>query len=95
MLATVFAPASQAFQQDIVSTTPQLAIDLGCGPGYTTHLLAETTGAAQAVGLDNSEHFIALARAKASEHITFLRHDVTQIPFPCGPGDLISCSVCS
>ena len=91
VLAEVFAPASRAFLQDVVSARPQLALDLGCGPGYTTRLLAETTGCRQAVGLDASEHFIDLATANATEHITFVRHDLTQVPFPTGPGDLLFC----
>jgi len=91
VLATVFAPASRAFQQDIVQVPPQLAVDLGCGPGYTTHLLAETTQCVRAVGLDSSEYFIALAQQNATERLEFLRHDVTRLPFPGGPSDLISC----
>ena len=58
VLADVFAPSSRAFMQDIVSVVPQLAVDLGCGPGYTTRLLVDTTRCVRAIGLDNSEHFL-------------------------------------
>ena len=91
VLADVFAPASRAFTHDVVSTIPQVAVDLGCGPGYTTHLLAEVTQSAHVIGLDNSAHFLALASQSATEHVSFVRHDVTQIPFPTGQSDLISC----
>lgn len=91
ILADVFAPSSRAFMQDVVSATPQAAVDLGCGPGYTTHLLAETTHCARAIGLDSSERFLALAAQSATERISFVRHDVTQIPFPTGQSDLIFC----
>jgi trans-aconitate 2-methyltransferase len=91
VLADVFSSSSRAFMRDVVSTVPAVAVDLGCGPGYTTHLLAETTRCTQAIGLDSSEHFISLARRNATEHISFVHHDVTQIPFPTGQSNLISC----
>jgi trans-aconitate 2-methyltransferase len=91
ILADVFAVSSRAFLQDVVSTLPQTAIDLGCGPGYTTHLLADATHCERTIGLDSSEHFISLAAKSATDHISFLRHEVTQIPFPTGQSDLISC----
>lgn len=91
VLAEVFAPASRAFLHDIVNTTPQVAVDLGCGPGYTTRLLADATRSVQTIGLDNSEHFLTLARRNAPERIAFVRHDITQAPFPTGPGDLLFC----
>ncbi len=91
VLADVFAVSSRRFLQDWVKTPPQLALDLGCGLGYTTRLLAEATQCARAIGLDSSEHFIALAGRDATERISFVRHDVTQVPFPTGAGDLIYC----
>lgn len=91
VLEEVFALSTRPFIEDVVSSSPDIALDLGCGPGYTTHLLADTTGCVQAIGLDNSAHFIALANSDATEHTRFLRHDVTQVPFPVGPADLIFC----
>ncbi|GCE31890.1 hypothetical protein KDA_73740 [Dictyobacter alpinus] len=91
VLAEVFATSSRAFLQDAVSTTPEVAIDLGCGPGYTTHLLAETTHCGHTFGFDNSEHFIVLATQSSTLDISFVHHDVTQLPFPTGQSNLISC----
>ncbi|HLV97580.1 MAG TPA: class I SAM-dependent methyltransferase [Ktedonobacterales bacterium] len=91
VLADVYAASSRAFLQEVVQTPPQLALDLGCGPGYTTHLLAEATQCARAIGLEYSEHFVALAARNATERVTFVCHDVTRVPFPTGPADLISC----
>jgi SAM-dependent methyltransferase len=93
VLAEVFEPASRAFLRDVaVNERPTLALDLGCGPGYTTRLVAEVTGCEQAFGMDASEHFVARATAEnASKHISFVRHDLTQIPFPTGSGDLLFC----
>ncbi len=91
VLADVFAPSSRAFLQDAITTTPQLALDLGCGPGYTTHLVADITHSTQTIGLDSSEHFIALATQSADTHISFVHHDVTQIPFPTEQSNLMFC----
>ncbi|MHC4712578.1 MAG: class I SAM-dependent methyltransferase, partial [Planctomycetota bacterium] len=68
---------------------PELAVDLGCGPGHTTHLLADTLDCKRVVGLDNSKDFIDLAAKTATEKVSFLLHDVTRVPFPVGPCDLL------
>ena len=91
VLADVFAESTRAFLQDVVKMPPRLVLDLGCGPGYTTHLLAQTTRCVEAVGLDSSEHFITLADRTENEHVWFLGHDVTRVPFPTEPGDLLFC----
>lgn len=93
VLADVYDPASRAFlqDQDIVINTPRIAVDLGCGPGYTTRMLAESTRCERAIGIDASEYFLDLARENAPEHISFVQHDVTQVPFPVEQSDLIYC----
>src|SRR5450631_2024133 len=91
VLADVFAPASRAFMRDSVKKVPQTALDLGCGPGYTTQLLADTTKSVYTTGLDSSEHFLSLAATRATDHISFVHHDATRIPFPGGQRDLLFC----
>lgn len=65
-----------------------LAVDLGCGPGFSTRLIAETIQPARLVGLDVSEAFLEQARA-AGVAAAWIRHDVTVVPFPHGPADLL------
>jgi trans-aconitate 2-methyltransferase len=91
VLANVYAASSRVFLQDVVTTKPQIALDLGCGPGYTTHLLADTTQATQTIGFDSSEHFIALAQKTGATSISYIHHNVTQVPFPVEQSDLIFC----
>lgn len=92
VLADVFASSSRTFFLETLSDEPSFVLDLGCGPGYTTRLLAETTRAKRTTGLDSSEHFIAQAhKHNASAQIGFLRHDITQVPFPVEPANLIFC----
>ncbi|MFF7708134.1 trans-aconitate 2-methyltransferase [Pseudomonas sp. NPDC007930] len=43
---------------------PRVAVDLGCGPGNSTEVLAERFPEAQVTGLDNAEDMLAAARAR-------------------------------
>ncbi len=91
VVAEVFAGSTAAFLQDSVDFRPKSAVDLGCGPGFTTHLVAESLACERVVGLDSSEHFIGIAGKTSTESVCFLLHDVTEVPFPIGPADLIFC----
>ena len=91
VIAEVYAGSSRAFLQDAVDFRPRLAVDLGCGPGYSTHLLAESLECDQVVGLDSSEHFVNVAGKTSTDKVSFLLHDVTRVPFPVGSADLLFC----
>jgi trans-aconitate 2-methyltransferase len=91
VLAEVYAASTGAFLRHSVSAPPRLAVDLGCGPGHTTRLLAEVLQSEQTVGLDSSERFLALARQRHMPGVTFYLHDVCAVPFPVGPGDVLFC----
>ena len=91
VIAEVYAGSSRAFLQDAVDFRPRLAVDLGCGPGYSTHLLAESLECDQVVGLDSSEHFVNVAGETSTDKVSFLLHDVTRVPFPVGSADLLFC----
>jgi len=88
MLAKLFAPPSRSLLRSLGGRRIGLAIDLGCGPGHTTRLLAEELQPAQIIGLDRSEPFLARVRASGLD-ARWCCHDVTQVPFPVGPADLI------
>jgi trans-aconitate 2-methyltransferase len=47
----------------VAAEDPHEVVDLGCGPGHLTGLLAERWPGAHVVGLDSSEEMIAKARA--------------------------------
>lgn len=89
LLARAFEPSSRAFIQTTVDPRPELAIDLGCGPGATTRLLADVLSPRLAVGLDASGSFVSLARQEAPPAVEFRQHDVTVTPLPCAPADVI------
>ena len=91
VLADTFAESSRAFLLDAVDRRPGVAVDLGCGPGHSTRLVAATVHAKLTVGLDNSGSFLAAARETETEAVSFRLHDITKVPFPMAPFDLGFC----
>jgi trans-aconitate methyltransferase len=91
LVSQVFCESTRAFLLDAVEFKPRLAVDLGCGPGYSTHLLSRVLKCKWTVGLDNSANFFSLAQKTATERVLFYLHDVTNVPFPVSPVDLIYC----
>jgi SAM-dependent methyltransferase len=90
-VAEVFGPTSRSFLSNFAQRSFDLALDLGCGTGRTTHLVAEVLRPGRMVGIDRSESFLSLARPSAVDGIYFVRHDVTAVPFPTDAAGLIYC----
>ncbi len=99
LLAQVFGPASVALlQRGAGSRAPRLAVDLGCGPGHTTRMVARTLAPGETVGLDASAAFVARAAEETAADeavhgplpgaVRFVRHDVTRLPWPVAPADV-------
>jgi trans-aconitate 2-methyltransferase len=95
LVAELFEPASRAFLERVADWRPgldlDLAVDLGCGPGHTTRLLASVLRPRRTLGLDQSAAFVALASAGAPSGVGFAVHDVTTTPFPQRPAGLAFC----
>ena len=88
LAADVFQPEMERLIAR-ASSRPRLAYDLGCGPGFTTRVVAGIAKPGRTVGLDTSRRFIDMARTRPMAGVEYLEHDVTLIPFPCGPADLL------
>jgi trans-aconitate 2-methyltransferase len=88
LVADLFGQSSEAFLRATTPPAPDLAVDLGCGPGHTTRLVHAVTGARRTVGLDRSAAFIATASSPSTPGVSFVEHDVTQTPLPVGTPDL-------
>lgn len=89
LLAAVFDPPSRVFLRTIATSPPALALDLGCGPGNTTRMVRDVTGARRVVGLDHSAAFTRSARDRADgAGLRFLVGDVAG-PLPVPAADLI------
>jgi trans-aconitate 2-methyltransferase len=71
LVGTVFNPPSRAFLARVVPVPPELAADLGCGPGSTTRMVHEVTGARRTMGLDRSAEFVTAAREHAPAGVEF------------------------
>jgi trans-aconitate 2-methyltransferase len=90
LLASVYQDSTREFLVDAAGRSHfELALDLGCGPGFTTRLIADSLRCHRVIGLEASAGYVELARANAGERIAFVQHDVTAIPFPSGPANLI------
>ena len=70
-----------------------VALDLGCGPGHTSRLVASITRARQTVGVERSAGFVVRAEADQADVVglTFARRDVVTDPLPGAPADLVFC----
>lgn len=89
VLAKTFEPSTRSFLEETGTKEPNLALDLGCGPGHTTQLVSTVLRSLQTVGIDSSEQFLAAARGQYGNGISFLQHDVTAVPFPVDAASVI------
>ncbi len=80
-IAAFFNPLAAKFIRQHVSKPVQTSVDLGCGPGFTTRMLSEASGAFRTFGLDRSDQFLKMAETRFPG-CAFIQHDVTKIPFP-------------
>ena len=80
-IAKFFNPLASRFVPQYADKSATCAVDLGCGPGFTTDMLSHATKCQETCGLDNSREFLAMARNRFTDCV-FIEHDVTQVPFP-------------
>ncbi|HVR63291.1 MAG TPA: methyltransferase domain-containing protein [Polyangia bacterium] len=94
ILARAFEPTSRAFLARVRARAygeapVALAVDLGCGPGYTTCLVRDVMAAAVTTGIDRSPRFLARAALRAADDLRFVAHDVTAPPPAAAGADLL------
>jgi len=86
-LAETYAPSSRALLGRL-GPIEGGAVDLGCGPGHTTALLAEVLRPTWTAGLERSPRLLAQARERLPS-ARFHEHDVTVAPFPVPPAAVV------
>jgi SAM-dependent methyltransferase len=92
LLAATYEPSSARLLRMCASLAPRRAIDLGCGPGYSTRLLHAVVAPEATLGIDSSPEHVARARATAPPGVDYAVHDVTVAPLPGrAPPDLLFC----
>lgn len=78
-LAEVYQPETRdllkAVRCEFSSRSFELALDLGCGPGWSTHLVQATLNPRRTIGLDASEAYVVEARVNQPQ-LEFIHHDV-------------------
>lgn len=57
--------------------SPDTAVDLGCGPGHLTAVLAERWTSASVLGVDSSPEMVAAAREHETGRVRFQLADIT------------------
>lgn len=88
LVAAAYESMSRQFLTAHALPLARVAVDLGCGPGFTTELLCEAVKPERVIGIDASEPFIASARSRLPAG-RFQTHDVTELPLPGAPADVI------
>jgi SAM-dependent methyltransferase len=86
-LAETYEPSSRALLGRLGPIAGG-AVDLGCGPGHTTALLAEVLRPAWIAGLERSPRLLTQARERLPG-ASFHEHDVTVAPFPVPPAAVV------
>ena len=92
LLASVFAPGSARLLGTLTDSVGAcaLALDLGCGPGYTTELLAQHIAAERVIGLDQSPRLLEQARRERNNRrLSFELGDVSKAPFTLPLADFL------
>jgi trans-aconitate 2-methyltransferase len=90
MVAEVFAGSSRSLMVESIPRHGEVVLDLGCGPGHSTRLLADACAPRRLVGLDASESYISLARhLSTGSGVEYAVHSVTDMPLPATPADAL------
>ncbi len=80
-IAAFFNPIASEFIAQHIRRNISSAVDLGCGPGYTTNMLAKATGASSVTGIDISDNFLESAGNRFKNY-QFIKHDIRRTPLP-------------
>lgn len=90
LVAAAFARSTRQFLITRARPAPKFAIDLGCGPGFSTELIRATVGPARILGVDSSPAFVAAAAKRiADDRTRLLCADALDLPLEVTDADLI------
>jgi ubiquinone/menaquinone biosynthesis C-methylase UbiE len=91
LLAQMLNPLTSPVLDRIPRDSINQILDLGCGHGHTTRLLAERFPEASAIGFEYDEALVDRARANPNNppRISFQQGDASKLPFPDTSFDLV------
>lgn len=90
-LAELYEPETRAMLERSAVCEPLVAIDLGCGPGWSTELVHQTLKPKRTIGLDASERFIEEARRSHGPELEFHVQNVVREFLPAARPDVLFC----
>jgi SAM-dependent methyltransferase len=83
MQASIFARPSRSFLAACRAGPVEVAVDLGCGTGHSTRLVATQLRPGRTIGLDSSAAALRAARYRTrNPTVDYVQHDVGTTPFP-------------
>src|ERR687897_688196 len=88
LVSSAYELVSRSFLAEHSPAEVDVALDLGCGPGFSTRLLDDICAPRTLIGLDSSPQFLDKARARLPA-ARFETHDVTVTPLPGAPARVI------
>jgi trans-aconitate 2-methyltransferase len=92
LLARVFDPGSANLLRELQASRGALGVDLGCGPGHTTRLVAEHVALERVVGLERSPRLLEQATRESNDpRVSFVECDISKSPLPVPPADFLYC----
>jgi trans-aconitate methyltransferase len=89
IVAQVMEPVARAALAPVDAASVRDVIDLGCGPGHTSRLLAALFPRAAVTGVDQSAAYVDEATGGGGERCRFVLGDVGDEPLPGAPADLV------
>ncbi|MGH9029904.1 MAG: class I SAM-dependent methyltransferase [Acidimicrobiales bacterium] len=88
LVASAYEPVSRAFLARNARMGANAAVDLGCGPAFSTELLDEVCSPERLMGVDSSVELVDVARRRFPR-ATFVVQDLTTSPLRGAPADLM------
>lgn len=89
LLAAAFEPSSARLLRLLGYLRPRRAVDLGCGPGWSTRLVHALLAPGTTLGLEQSPEHVARAEATAPPGVSYCVHEINDVPFPGEPPDFL------
>jgi len=94
LLAEAFEPSSEVLLRELSTRAYRVAIDLGCGPGYTTELVQRVLKPVLTIGVDRSPALLAIASRRThadGASLRFEERDLAQVPLSLPRADIMYC----
>jgi trans-aconitate 2-methyltransferase len=89
LLAEVFEATTTDFLRRLPAEQPRIAVDLGCGPGFTTALLDDVLAPGRVIGVDSSRAFVKEAAQRLGARGDVVCADVLDLPGQVRDADVI------